>query len=98
MTTAIIFRYCNVIIIIFFHQRLVIDHGKYLADNNHWSIVMDYVIMAWKHVSSTPKWDNPTHNTARRQCFKSLLGLCMISLKKMKSDFDKQEPEHYIKE
>ncbi|XP_016656239.1 uncharacterized protein LOC107882430 [Acyrthosiphon pisum] len=78
-------------------KRLVIDHGRYLADNNHWLIVMDYVFMAWKHVSSTPKWDNPTHNTARRQCFKSLLELCMISLKKMKGKLNSQEQEHYIK-
>jgi len=53
--------------------------------------------MAWKHVSSTPKWDNPTHNTARRQCFKSLLGLCMISLKKMKGKLNSQKQDHYIK-
>ncbi|CAI6358394.1 unnamed protein product [Macrosiphum euphorbiae] len=78
-------------------KRLVIDHGKHLADNNHWLIVMDYVFMAWKHVNSTPIWDNPTHNTARRQCFKSLLGLCMVSLKKMKGNLSNQEQDYYIK-
>ncbi|XP_060865741.1 uncharacterized protein LOC132941617 [Metopolophium dirhodum] len=78
-------------------KRFVVDHGRHLADNNHWLIIIDYVVMALKHVSSIPKWDNPTLDTTRRQCFKSLMGLCMISLKKLKGKLNNQEQDHFIK-
>lgn len=44
--------------------------------------MIDYVLMAWAYVKATPLWDNPPHNAARRQCFKSLASQCMTALKK----------------
>lgn len=51
--------------------------------------------MAWKHVRNTPVWDNPAHNAARRQCFKSLSAQCMTALKHLKNSFDQQKCDGY---
>lgn len=56
---------------------------------------MDYVFMAWKHVRNTPVWDNPAHNAARRQCFKSLSAQCMTALKQLKNSIDQQQCDSY---
>jgi hypothetical protein len=59
---------------------------------------MDYVFMAWKHVKNTPVWENPCHNAARRQCFKSLAELCMYALKNMKNTLNPNQCENYKKQ
>lgn len=51
--------------------------------------------MAWKHVRHTPIWDNPPHNAARRQCFKSLSAFCMTALKHMKDTLDQTKCDNY---
>ncbi|XP_050521064.1 uncharacterized protein LOC126894243 [Daktulosphaira vitifoliae] len=76
-------------------KKCVVDQGRRLVDSNQWSVVMDYVFMAWKHVRNTPVWDNPPHNAARRQCFKSLSALCMTALKHMKESLDLNKLENY---
>lgn len=53
-----------------------------LLDSQQWDSVLEYVILAWSYVRATPLWDNPPHNAARRQCFKSLAAQCMFALKK----------------
>lgn len=78
-----------------FFQKCVVDQGRRLVESNQWPIVMDYVFMAWKHVRNTPVWDNPAHNAARRQCFKSLSAQCMTALKQLKNTIDQQECDNY---
>jgi len=63
-------------------KRCVLDQGRILLDSQHWDSVVDYVLLAWSYVRATPVWDNPPHNAARRQCFKSLASQCMIAFKK----------------
>lgn len=63
-------------------KKCVLDQGRTLLDSQHWDAVMDYVLLAWSYVRATPLWDNPPHNAARRQCFKSLASQCMTALKK----------------
>jgi len=82
----------------FFFQSFIINHGKHLADYNDWPVIMDYVFMAWKYVKSTPKWDNPLHNTERRQCYTSLLRLCMTAINKMEDQLNTLKQEQFIKE
>lgn len=64
-------------------------------DSNQWSSVMEYVFMAWKHVRNTPTWDNPAHNAARRQCFKSLSAQCITALKHLKRFMNQPTLESY---
>lgn len=63
-------------------QKCVLEQGRQLVDSQHWGSVMEYVFLAWTYVRATPLWDNPPHNAARRQCFKSLTAQCMTALKK----------------
>ena len=63
-------------------KKCVLEQGRTLLDSQHWDAVVDYVLMAWSYVRATPLWDNPPHNAARRQCFKSLASQCMTALKK----------------
>lgn len=82
----------------FFLQKYVIDQGRRMIKSQQWPVVVKYVFMAWEHVRSTPVWDNPSHNTARRQCFKSLSDMCVIALKNMEKTLDKQTAESYRKQ
>lgn len=63
-------------------KKCVLEQGRTLLDSQHWDAVIDYVILAWAYVRATPLWDNPPHNAARKQCFKSLASQCMTALKK----------------
>ncbi|KAJ9579751.1 hypothetical protein L9F63_004588 [Diploptera punctata] len=63
-------------------KKCVIEQGRQLVDSQHWDSVIQYVFLAWAYVRSTPLWDNPPHNAARRQCFKSLAAQCINALKK----------------
>lgn len=63
-------------------QKCVLDQGRQLVESQHWGAVLDYVVLAWAYVRSTPLWDNPPHNATRRQCFKFLAAQCMTALKK----------------
>ena len=60
----------------------MLEQGRQLVDSQHWDSVLRYAFLAWAYVRSTPLWDNPPHNAARRQCFKSLAAQCMTALKK----------------
>lgn len=66
-------------------QKCVLEQGRQLVESQLWSTVLDYVQLAWTYVRATPLWDNPPHNAARRQCFKSLASQCMTALRR--SDF-----------
>lgn len=63
-------------------KKCVLEQGRQLLESQHWGSVMEYVFLAWTYVRATPLWDNPPHNAARRQCFKSLAAQCMTALKK----------------
>ncbi|XP_069698498.1 uncharacterized protein [Periplaneta americana] len=63
-------------------DKCVLEQGRQLVESQHWESVLEYVFLAWSYVRATPLWDNPPHNTARRQCFKSLAAQCMTALKK----------------
>lgn len=87
----------NILMLLFFLQRCVIDEGRRLVESKLWTVVMEYIFMAWKHVHHTPSWDNPSYCASRRQCFKSLSEMCMIALKDMKNKqmLDDQKREVY---
>ncbi|XP_021935995.1 uncharacterized protein LOC110837781 [Zootermopsis nevadensis] len=63
-------------------KKCVLEQGRLLVESQHWGSVLEYVFLAWTYVRATPLWDNPPHNAARRQCFKSLAAQCMTALKK----------------
>uniref|UniRef100_A0A336KZ93 CSON013716 protein n=1 Tax=Culicoides sonorensis TaxID=179676 RepID=A0A336KZ93_CULSO len=54
-------------------KKCIFDQSKVLAESNHWDALLDYVSMAWTYVKGTPVWDNPSHNSSRRLCFKQLI-------------------------
>ncbi|KAL0266792.1 UNVERIFIED_CONTAM: hypothetical protein PYX00_009241 [Menopon gallinae] len=63
-------------------KKCVIEQGKVLMDGQHWNSVLEYVLVAWGYVKATPLWDNPPHNAARKQCFKSLAAMAINAMKK----------------
>jgi len=63
-------------------QKCVLDQGKALVESQHWESVAEYVVVAWRYVRETPLWDNPPHNSARKQCFNSLAAMLMHALKR----------------
>ncbi|XP_067011663.1 uncharacterized protein [Anabrus simplex] len=63
-------------------KKCVFDQSRQLVSSQNWNCVMEYVLMAWMYVRLTPLWDNPPHNTTRRQCFRHLAAQCMTALKK----------------
>ncbi|KAM7358740.1 uncharacterized protein ACRADG_003602 [Cochliomyia hominivorax] len=62
-------------------KRLLTQHTKQLHDSAHWDALLDYIFVAWPCVKATPNWDNATHNTIRKQCFKLLTCNCMAAVK-----------------
>ncbi|VVC41008.1 Tethering factor for nuclear proteasome Cut8/Sts1 [Cinara cedri] len=76
-------------------KKCVINQGRHLVESSQWSVVIDYVFMAWKYVRRTPIWDCPSHNAARKQCFKSLSEICMTALQHMKESLNQETCENY---
>ncbi|XP_075161192.1 uncharacterized protein LOC142234019 [Haematobia irritans] len=62
-------------------KRILTNHTKHLHDSGHYDALLDYAFMAWQCVRATPNWDNSTHNTIRKQCFKVLTCSCMAAIK-----------------
>lgn len=62
-------------------KKTVVDQVRQLNDSENWDAVIDYCLMAWQVVRATPIWDNKTHNTIRRGCFKILSYHCLCALK-----------------
>lgn len=78
---------------IFMLQKCVIEQGRTLAESQHWTSVLDYVLLAWNYVKATPLWDNPPHNAPRKQCFKSLAAMAINAIKK--GDWSIEQIEGY---
>ncbi|KAK9511788.1 hypothetical protein O3M35_000384 [Rhynocoris fuscipes] len=64
-------------------KKALVEAGRNLTASQQWETVLEFVMIAWEQVSGTPLWDNPPHNTPRKQCFKFLAAQCMTALKKM---------------
>lgn len=62
-------------------KKTVVDHSRLLHNTHHWDALLDYAMMAWDYVKSTPVWDNHSHNAMRRQCFKLLAAHCSAALR-----------------
>uniref|UniRef100_A0A1B6MPU1 Tethering factor for nuclear proteasome STS1 n=1 Tax=Graphocephala atropunctata TaxID=36148 RepID=A0A1B6MPU1_9HEMI len=62
-------------------KKCVLEQGRQLVESQQWHAVLEYIQLAWSYVRATPLWDNPPHNAARRQCFKSLAAQCMMALR-----------------
>lgn len=63
-------------------KKAILEEGKQLLEAEQYPALLDFVVMAWHCVKSTPIWDNPPHNNIRKQTFKALAGYCMQALKK----------------
>ncbi|XP_054264374.1 uncharacterized protein LOC128987517 [Macrosteles quadrilineatus] len=63
-------------------KKCVLEQGRKLVESQQWTAVIEYTQMAWRYVRATPLWDNPPHNAARRQCFKTLAVQCMTAFKR----------------
>ena len=53
-------------------KKIVVEYAKLFADSQRWCLLLEYCLVAWSHVKSTPVWDNVQHNVVRRHCFKYL--------------------------
>lgn len=62
-------------------KKIVVEQSHQLNESENWDALIDYVLMAWPIVRATPIWDNKTHNSIRRSCFKILSWHCLCGLK-----------------
>lgn len=62
-------------------KKTVVDQSNQLNESENWDALIDYCLMAWPIVRATPIWDNKTHNSVRRSCFKILSWHCLCALK-----------------
>lgn len=62
-------------------KKTVVDQSQLLNESENWDALIDYCLMAWPIVRATPIWDNKTHNSIRRSCFKILSWHCLCALK-----------------
>lgn len=76
-------------------KKAVLDSIKNLLEGQQWLAVIDYTVLAWSYVQSTPVWENPSHNNIRKTCFKSLAASCLTALKK--GNFTKEQTEEIRK-
>ncbi|XP_031625470.1 uncharacterized protein LOC116342107 [Contarinia nasturtii] len=65
-------------------KKTVVDQAQQLNESENWDALIDYCLMAWPIVRATPIWDNKTHNSVRRSCFKILSWHCLCALKTAK--------------
>jgi hypothetical protein len=62
-------------------KKTIVDQTCRLHDSKNWDALLDYTKMAWTYVKATPLWDNHSHNTCRRNCFKILSQNLYVCLK-----------------
>lgn len=62
-------------------KKTVVEQSNQLNESENWDALIDYCLMAWPIVRATPIWDNKTHNSVRRSCFKILSWHCLCALK-----------------
>lgn len=62
-------------------KKAVVDHSRQLNDSEHWDALLDYCLMTWPLIRATPIWENSSHNSMRRSCFKVLSWHCLCALK-----------------
>lgn len=62
-------------------KKTIVEHTNTLNISKNWDALLDYTQMAWTYVKATPVWDNYSHNTCRRSCFKILSNHLYVSLK-----------------
>lgn len=53
-------------------HRAICLHCKTLTESQHWDALIDYVLMAWSYVRALPLWDETSHNSLKKDCFKIL--------------------------
>ncbi|XP_059609686.1 uncharacterized protein LOC132257022 [Phlebotomus argentipes] len=61
-------------------KKAISDQSTLLSQSQHFDALLDYVLMAWPIVRSTPDWENHSHNAVRRHCFKILAFHCKTCL------------------
>lgn len=62
-------------------KKTVVEQSQQLNESENWDALIDYCLMAWPIVRATPIWDNKTHNSCRRSCFKILSWHCLCAIK-----------------
>lgn len=62
-------------------KKTIIDQSRMLNDSENWDALLDYCLLAWNYVKSTPIWENNNHNAMRRSCFKVLSWHCLCAIK-----------------
>lgn len=62
-------------------KKVVVEQSQQLNESENWDALIDYCLMAWPIVRATPIWENKTHNSVRRSCFKILSWHCLCALK-----------------
>lgn len=71
----------NFLIMFLLFFRSLYSHCKILSDSQHFDALIDYILMAWPYVGALPVWDEATHNSLRRECFKILSANAKLALK-----------------
>lgn len=48
------------------------NNCKLLQDSHAFDAIIDFILMAWAYVRTLPTYDDPQHNSIRKDCFKLL--------------------------
>lgn len=61
-------------------EKCLVQQGRSLLETQQWDSLVEYVFLAWDYVRDTPVWDVELYNFTRKQCFTSLIILCLCAL------------------
>lgn len=70
-------------------KKSLIEQSQKIVLSQSWDTLVNFVLLAFPHVSKLPVWEDASHNATRIYCLKHLAAQCMIALKK--GQFDKDQ-------
>jgi len=78
-----------------FFQNILISHGRILLESQHWTLLMRYILKAWRITRDLPDWKNQGPCNIIRKCYKTLSKFCVEALKR--GNFEISILDIYIK-
>lgn len=61
-------------------KTAIVEQVTVLFESKHYDALLDYAMMAWNYVRGIPTFENNSHNSVRRHCFKILSFQCKAAL------------------
>ncbi|EZA60971.1 hypothetical protein X777_08183 [Ooceraea biroi] len=75
-------------------QNTLISYGTILLESEHWTLLMQYVLKAWRVTRDLPEWKNQGPCNITRKCYKTLSKFCDEALRR--GNFEMSDLNVYI--